>query len=174
MAVPGEFTALTPKFDHNKKTKGVKTSNFIITLNTNVRFDSGDQALEELSVPLYQMAKTVFGTSDALSQIVLFGKRGPRGAGGGFTFIPGLDSWSPELVVNFKTTAGVEIGHNSRGKRLHLHVALKIRHKSFIRLDKDEILERANRELESLGFPHPIKHLNIRVTAPTAEDYLDK
>lgn len=174
--VPGQFTALTPRFEHDKKGKNtVLVSNFLITLNTNVRFEEGDKRLEEASGPLVKMAEQVFGNSNGLREIVVFGTRGPRGAGGGFTFIPDSSvKWGIDTIADFRTTAGVEIGHNARGKRLHLHVALKIRHRSYIRLDKNKILKRANEELESLGFPYPIKHVNIRVTPPTAEDYLDK
>jgi hypothetical protein len=150
-------------------------SNFLITMNTNVRFEQDDALLEKHSEPLYGMAEALFGDGTAISRFVEFGSRGARGPGGKFTFVPTHGTiWSTESIVDYRVTVGVEVGHNVRGKRLHLHVALKIRHHSYIRLDRDKILAQANAALKARDFPFPIKHLNIRVTPPTAEDYLMK
>ena len=174
--VPGQFIKLKPKFEHNKKGEGaILVSNFLVTLNTNARMTAEDKDLEAESIPLYNMAEVVFGDGEKLAHIVDFGRRGPRGVGGKFTFINDESiNWNLDTVVDYRVTVGVEIGHNARGKRLHAHVVVKIRHKSFIRLDKDEILKRVNSYLETVGYKYPIKHINIRVTPPSAEDYLNK
>jgi hypothetical protein len=172
--IPGSFKTIKSHFGKDKKRDGIKVSNFLVTLNTNARFDATDKALEALSEPLNNMAEVLFGSSDSLRKVVLFGSRGPRGPDSKFKFVKGGPGWGPETVESFDVTAGVEIGHNARGRRLHVHVAVKIRHHSYIRLDKDRILSDANAYLASVNFAYPIKHLNIRVTPPSAEDYIDK
>lgn len=174
--VPGKFIALAPKFQHNKKAgEAILVSNFLVTFNTNIRFNDEDEILEELSRPLYRMCEVLFGDSDGLRRFVQFGRRGDRGADGKFEFI--LEDtiyWNTQNVVDFRVTASVEVGHNARGKRLHCHLAIKIRHRSHIRLDREKILRMANQYLEEVNYPYPIKHMNIRVLPLSAEDYLDK
>jgi hypothetical protein len=173
--VPGEFTRLSPRFEHDKKAEGVRASNFLVTLNTNVRFEDQDDQLETLSETLYEMADYVFSTGDKLAEITEFGIKGTA-KGGKAQFVKGFTnaSFEPPWIVSFRVQAGVEVGHNSRGKRLHMHVSVKILHKAFIRLNKDRILEKANQFLEARGFKYPIRNIHIRVTPPSAEDYLLK
>jgi hypothetical protein len=175
MSVPGQFVALAPKFTHDKKgSSAIKSSNFLITFNTNVRFAPDDRALDELSLPLYNMAECIFGDGEKLAKVVDYGLPGAR-VGGKTPFIKDPNIvWGLDTMVDYKVTAGVEIGHNARGQRLHMHVVVKLRHKSYVRLNKDAILEHANRYLKEVGFQYPIKHMNIKVTPPSAEDYLDK
>jgi hypothetical protein len=175
MAVSGGFSRIDPDLTHDKHgPMSSNVSNFLISMNTNVRIRAESADLPRLTEPLYQMCEHLFGASATVSQFVQFGRRGPMDRGKR-TFVPDPTIlWSPETVRDFKSVAGVEVGHNLRGQRLHCHCAVKIRHYSFIRLDKDKILAAANEFLESVGYPYPIVHINIRVLPPSIEDYLDK
>lgn len=170
--MPGTFETVAPRFEHDKRGDGtIRVSNFLITLNTNVRFSSDSRELEDLSEPMYRMAEMLFGDGEKIARFVIFGVKAGRGA----EFVPDPSiHWNTNTIVDYKVKAGVEIGHNKMGSRLHMHIALKIRHRSYIRLNKDLILQEANRILEMLGFPFPIKHINIRVMPGSPEDYLDK
>jgi hypothetical protein len=174
MAVPGSFQRIAPRFEHDKKgPERTKVSNYLITLNTNVRFDDKDSELERISQPLYEMAEFIFGTSEHLSEIVEFGIKGtPKG--GKTQFVRGHTAaeWDPRWIQAFRVQAGVEVGHNAKGKRLHIHISLKIVHHAFIRLNRNLILEKANQFLSQTDFKFPIKHIDIKVAPPSPEDYL--
>lgn len=174
--VKGSFEKLKPRFHHDKLGRNAMlVSNFMVTFNTNVRFNENDAELEQRSEPLYDMAQELFDGSDRMRRFVKFGTQGDKDPKTGKrTFIENDTQWDADTVVDYKITASVEVGHNSRGSRLHMHVGIKIRHHAYIRLDPDEIMEEANSYLDSVGFPYPIKHLNISVKPPSVEDYLNK
>eukprot|EP00727_Mastigamoeba_balamuthi_P004437 m51a1_g13992 hypothetical protein (248) ;mRNA; f:1056578-1057747 len=99
--VRGTFEWINPWFMHNKLGRDmILVSNFMLMMNMNVRLaGTSDAELEALSEPLYNMAQEMFD-----------------------------GTWGTELVVDYKVTASAEIGHNTRGSRLHMHVGIKIRH----------------------------------------------
>eukprot|EP00727_Mastigamoeba_balamuthi_P000691 m51a1_g10619 hypothetical protein (423) ;mRNA; r:57479-59030 len=155
--VRGTFERINPRFTHNKLGRdAILVSNFMLTMNTNVRLaGTSDAELEALSEPLYNMAQEMFDGSERLSRFVQFGTQGGRDPlTNKYVFLPDpTRTWGTELVVDYKVTASAEIGHNTRGSRLHMHVGIKIRHHSYVKLDRDLIFEEANRFLESVDYP---------------------
>ena len=171
--VQGKFKRVAPQLTYNKKGPGApKFSNFLITLNTNVRVSAnvGDEMID----PLYSAAEWLFGDADQLQDVVEFGTKGDRDPVTQKTaFLPSDKTWNTRTIDTFRTTAKVEIGHNLKGARLHLHVALKIKHRAFIRLKADVIKSKINDFLEASSYTLPIRHVHVVGKPLTAEDYLD-
>ena len=170
--VQGSFVSLP--FSHTNKrgdTPGVKrtVSNFVVTLNTNTVFPEGTELSAGLVRPLDRMAEFLFGNEDNLKLLVKFGHREAHR----FVEDPSV-LWSQELVEFFRATARVEVGHMKRGRRLHVHIALKIGHFSSIQLRPELIKEMANRYLTGLGADArlQIRYVNVRGRGPDAEDYV--
>lgn len=142
----------------DKKKMPFRVSNFLITMNTNVRFTEAT-GIEEWAPGLYQMGERLFGDSDRVGRFVTF----PEGG-----------AWDARHIVSVDSTMKVEVGHNACGQRLHLHANVKIRHKSYIRLDIPRIQIEANDFLSEMAYPFPIHHLHVKTGKPTFEDYLDE
>lgn len=174
-----KFKRIAPRFELDKKSAAaVKVSNFMITLNTNSRIgeELDNDAVEALTTPMYDMAEALFGSPRLVSRFVQFGRMSDATAAdtGKRTFEvdEGIE-FNNETIYDVNVTAGVEIGHNAMGKRLHMHIGLRVRHRSCVHLDHDKIQEMANDELERSGFMYPIQYVSIRTGKPSFEDYLD-
>lgn len=153
--VQTSFKRRVPGYHDKRGTRRKHVSVFLITLNTNIRM--GVEEARGHTDPLYDMAEGVFLPEARLKELVSF----PRGG-----------SFTDDTIESVKSDARVEIGHNNRGARLHLHVGLKIFHWSFIRLDPKRIKEMANEELTKLDSNLRIHHVNISVHKPSPKDYL--
>lgn len=135
-----------------------RVSNFLLTLNTNVRFGP-DEDLTEFTDGLYQLGQFLFGDAERAGNYVTFPKGG---------------EWDDRHIVSVDSTFKCEIGHNLRGQRLHLHGVVKIRHHSFIQLNIPLIKSLGNEFLSSISFPFPIQHINVKAGRPSFEDYIDE
>lgn len=144
---------LAPGFG-NKRLRN-RISNFLITMNTNIRVKPNIS--ESRSEDLYQMAESIFSEEDELKKIVTFPKGG---------------EWSDETIKGVDASSRVEIGHNMRGTRLHLHQSLKLRHQSYLRLDPEEIKRLANEKLREQNSTLVIYHVHISTHRPSVDDYL--
>lgn len=133
----------------------VRTSNFLITMNTNIRFDP--EEAHTYAPKLYELADGLFGSDENIRRYVKF-----------------LDGGDWSMIESMELTSKVEIGRNSRGSRLHLHVGLKIRHHSKIHLDPDHLIFDANTMLPDLDFPFPIQNIHISAHKADIMDYLMK
>lgn len=147
-----------PVGTENKKKMKFRVSNFLVTMNTNVRFESADD-IHQWTGELYKMGEHLFGDADKVGKFVTF----PHGG-----------EWDERHIVSVDSTMKVEIGHNKMGQRLHIHGTVKIRHHSFIHLDIRAIKEAANEYLTDVGYPFLIRHINVRAGRPSFEDYLDE
>lgn len=143
----------------DKKKMKFRVSNFLVTMNTNVRFTDASTGVEEWTTDLYRMGEHLFGDADRTGQYVTFPKGGV---------------WDDQHIISVHAIMKVEIGHNTMGQRLHLHASVKIRHRSFIQLDIPKIQIAGNDFLSDVAYPFPIHHINVRAGRPTFEDYLDE
>jgi hypothetical protein len=91
-----------------------------------------------------------------------------------FVTFPHGGSFDPDHIIDIKTVTGVEVGKMDRGRRLHLHVQFKIRHRTWVRLDPAAIKAEINAVLEESGYPHQIHYIHISVHRPELEDYIGK
>ena len=137
-------------------------------MNTNVRFEGSEEELRALAPTLYQMMEVVINTEENLREIIQYGEPGPGGRG----FVP-TDKDHFDKVIAFEAGGGVEVGHNKRGKRLHVHADLKIKHTTLIRIDPVKLKRLANEVLADLGFPWPIQHVNIKFHGVTPSEYIN-
>lgn len=177
--VKGKFKVIPANLGHIKAGESAHlVSNFLITMNTNVRVPANDRerVSREYIPALEEAAQRLFSDEEDLQKFVVFGRPKHKEKGGrSYGFVPDPSiQWSDDTVVNFESMAHVEVGHNKQGQRLHLHVALKIRHHSRIRIDGIRLQEMANDVLKELGFPFTIKYTHISTSPPTPEDYLTK
>lgn len=146
---------------HDKHAVGknrIHFSNFLVTFNTNARIPR--ETVEAYTEPLYQAADALFAVPDNIGHFIQFHDL--------------AGAWTPQWILNVKTLSRVEIGHMSRGSRLHLHVALKIKHRTMLNLNIPELYRSINAELERLGYPYKIEHIHVSAHRPTAEDYLNE
>ena len=100
----------------DKRKMSFRVSNFLITMNTNVRFADDLEAMGH-SGGLYTMGEAMFRDAETVGKYVLFPKGG---------------QWDGQHIVSVDSASKVEVGHNQKGRRLHLHATVKIRHHSFI------------------------------------------
>jgi hypothetical protein len=155
--VQGALVRMTPGTSNKKGPLRTRVSNFMITFNTNQRYQGEDEDFGEYSTPLYDMAEAMFGNEETLKQFVVF----PRGG-----------EWNDDNIISFRVTTRAELGHNLRGSRVHFHVGIKILHRSFIQLDPVKIKEMSNIALAAMNFRTPIRYVHISVLRPDIEDYL--
>lgn len=141
-----------------------RVSNFFITMSTNVRM-TDEEAVEHVE-GLQQMSERLFSDQTRLEGIIKY-----KTYEDDEYLTDDEASWDRDIISS-EVISKVEVGHMKQGSRLHLHVGLKIWHKSYISLDRAKMLEDANECLEGIGYPYPIKYLNIKVKQPTTEDYL--
>lgn len=151
--------------------KDIKHSNFLITLNTNIRFakDLNDNEINEFVNPLNDMVDAVLGNEENVKKYILFGK---SGAGRGSFVVDNTIVWNDDIIKEYMINARAEVGKNKRGSRLHMHIALGIIHSSYIRFDKDLFLEEVNDYLKSIDYPYPICYINISTGNLTPQEYV--
>lgn len=170
-------------------------SNFLITLNTNVRFEDSDADLTEYAQTFGEAVEIVCANFD---RYIMF-RKVDHDDGDRPVFAdpePLVDSHGepvyaksgkqklkypeaddmfynadtvPKILVDIKPEKGV----NARGQRLHVHLAARIKHKGYIWIRRDEFLESVNRALASKDFPWPVKHMDIKVHDMHVVDYLE-
>jgi len=129
----------------------------------------GEDEAEDSAEPLIHMAEALFARPESLAELVVF-KHYDEGG----TLVEDPDTtWNDQTIISSRAVAKVEVGHMKKGSRLHLHVALKIWHRSWISLKRQEMMDAMNEYLTSNGYPYPIVYLHITVRGPSAEDYLE-
>jgi hypothetical protein len=159
--IKSSYERLGPNISHNKKgSERVRVSNFFITMNTNKWFKPVDVSENVDIEPLYTAAEKLFVHDADIKQFVVFKD--------------GLGAWDPRFIMSVSTQTKVELGQGKHGSRLHVHIGLKIRHKSFLELNIALIKERMNEELKKLGYGYPMHHIDVKVHRPSMEDYLYK
>jgi hypothetical protein len=160
--VPVSVTALPfhmPQRSNKGRLKS-RVSNFHITLNTNVRIDGSKEEIRPLVDQLQKCANVCFGQEAHFTRFVTFPKGG---------------QWDDEHVIGLDVTTGVEIGKDdAHGRRLHLHVQFKIRHRSYVKLDFQAIKDEMNGILEEEEFPHRIAYVHVTCHKPELADYIGK
>lgn len=152
-----KISSTTMPFQRGHDKRKVHYSNFMITFPTNVRVS--DEDAEELAPKFYEVAHRMFDDEENLKRYVTFPKGG---------------QWDDESIISVRNVYKVEVGHDKKGSRLHLHVGVSIKHNSFIQLDPDLLYFDINSEFENDGIWTPIQYVNIKVKPPSIEDYLDK
>lgn len=143
-------------------------SDYLITMSTNVVMS--EEEAEKHSEPLLDMSEHVFGKTMELAKIVEFLSYGDDGKSSSLE--PDDSIEYGDAIKSVDVSAKAEVGYLKAGSRLHLHVSLKIWHTGYISLRREEMLQNVNEYLESIGFPHPIKYMNIGVKRPSSLDYL--
>ena len=136
------------------RSKKIRTSNFLITFNTNIRF-TNEEAIE-YAPKLYELAEALFGSDENMRNAIKF-----------------LDGKDYDAIESVKVTSKVEVGQNSLGSRLHLHVGLKIRHNSKIHIDVDRLYFDSNTFLENNDFPFPIVNIHVSAHKADVQDYIE-
>jgi hypothetical protein len=170
-------------------------SNFLLTLNTNVRFEESDETITRYAEEFAMGVEVVCNNFD---KYIMF-RRVDHMEDGRVVFAdpePLLDEhgtpvysktgkqvmkqpesedlfYSSETVPKILIDVKPEKGVNSRGQRLHVHIAVRIQHKGYIWVRKDAFFKAVNRTLAARGFPFPVKHFTIRVHQMSAMDYLE-
>lgn len=170
-------------------------SNFLITLNTNVRFEDNDSDLTEYAKTFGMCVEIVCNNfnryimfrkvDDDSGDRVVFADPEPMVDSHGEPVLnkngkqkmkyPEADDMFygaetvPKILIDIKPEKGV----NARGQRLHVHIAARIKHKGYIWIRRDEFLKSVNDTLKSHDFPWPVKHIDIKVHDMTVVDYLD-
>lgn len=171
--VPVSFTSVEPNFESAADKHGAGRrhfSNFLVTLNTNHSFeDESVEQLTEMARTMTRAAQATFGDSRGLRRFVEFyNVTGPRQ----------LDRvhdipWNRDTIASVSVRCRTEIGSNRRGKRLHTHLAIKIVHYTYIRLDPQAMKTAMSETLQGMDFPYPIKYCNVRSHGMTPDDYLN-
>lgn len=171
-------------------------SNFLITLNTNVRFEESDADLTEYAQTFGRSVEIVCNN---FNRYIMFRKVDHVSEDGRATFAdpePAVDEHGgpiynqngkqkmtypesedtfysadtvPKIMVDIKPEKGV----NSKGQRLHVHIAARIKHKGYIWIRRDAFLKGVNDSLQAQGFPWPVKHMDIKVHDMNVLDYLE-
>lgn len=137
-----------------------RVSNFHVTLNTNIRIDEDLTPESRLVRVLQDTANQVFGEEGHFTNFVQFPKGG---------------MWNVENIIGLDVVTGVEVGtDDAHGRRLHLHVQFKVRHRSYLRLDGEKIKSEMNIMLNRNAYPHPIAYVHITVHKPELIDYIGK
>lgn len=140
-------------------------SSFLITMNTNMRLS--DDLAVAYAPDLAAVATRLFRDEVDIRKYVRF----YRYAHG--TATPDYDTtWSDDTVISYGVISSVEVGHMKTGSRLHLHVGVKIWHRSAVRLDIEAIKQAANDVLDEGGSGLKIHYIHVTAHAPTLEDYL--
>ena len=179
--VPISIRVVPFSAEDKKGPKAYRFSNFNITMNTNRRFDEGAGEMTDHAATLSHAAETVCDNIDrhlffrGLAHPVRDGEApvfAEPAEGEPYSRDPDL-TWNVDNIPGVKVVVRSEIGHNARGKRLHVHVALKIKHVSYMWLDKDSFLDSMNVTLGQLGFDFPIKYIHVQARPMSPEDYLD-
>ena len=147
-------------------------SNFLVTLNTNVSMPKEDPDKDDRVEKLYKAADSIFSDTDQVGHLVEFLTKIPYNAPEGQGRLVNKGAWDDAHVRSVNSRSKVEISKNRTGNRLHLHIAVTIKHKDYIRLIPEAVKSAVNRELERLGFPYPIAHVDISVGRMSNEQYL--
>lgn len=150
----------------NKKPTGIKHSNFLITINSNIKTTSSAQA----DAIAGMMRDIINGTGEMFSRenfplMLKF-------------LVPG---GNPSQIDKTELSFGLEVG--KKEKRPHAHINLRIQHHTRIHLDHSYIktffTEELNKRLVAAGMPK-LKgsvYVNIRHTGnhtANAEEYIKK
>lgn len=141
---------------HQRERQRFKFSNFLVTINTNVRPQS-QEAIDSLA-PTFADTLRYLLSHEGLSRIISFGKAG--------------DDYYSGALDNVDAKFNMEVGENTKGGRLHSHITIFIKHHSFIRLVTSEI---QNIVQEHMELPHK-PHVDIRIIRgnENALEYLQK
>ena len=143
----------------------LRTSEYFITMSTNVRFDAPPSEVKAYADRLIEGIVPVFSTDENLRQFVKFPvtKEGVVGR------------WEPGFIESVKVTMHAEIGLDAKhGRRLHAHVLFKVIHRCRTRLDYIALKGLINRSLEKLHFQWPVRYMHCRLINNAAEDYMHK
>ena len=158
------FVATSPVEDEPRR-KGQRESAFMITINPQKSWQSERQAgFQEMQTRLKALSnyllrkKTILSLLQFPKEEVKDGVKIPRQV-----LLGRIDEISKDRV------ASCEWG--SKQGRLHVHIYLAIKHRSFIRLDVAKIREIA---ATLLKVPAEGLHLDIQASSPSLRDYVMK
>lgn len=167
---PFIFKGLPQPTKRAPKEKGEKVyfSNFMITLNTNIRPKTEEQVYDILHY-LEQVPPVVFSYSN-IENTLLDEFRWISYKNREKEILPK----DPSKIKQLKVVYRVEIGTGLKGGREHLHVGLNVQHTGLLQVNREEVMRQVNEYLTELNSPYKIKYCNISIERPKAKDYLSK
>lgn len=129
------------------KATGIKKSSFLVTINPNIRPTSLDHATK-ISDCLGKAVQKLL-THESLKQII--------------TFLTPGHYYSTKYILDIKADFVIELGQKAKGRRVHAHVYLKIKHLSKIRLAPRTIKSIVKTAMEPDCIANP--YINIKAIA---------
>lgn len=166
-----ELPFVPPK-DSTPKHKEVLYSNFLLTLNTNIRVEP--EKLDESVKMLYAMGRNLMFEEGGVERFVKMGEK-PADVDRKNKHVFRENSalkYEDVMMEAPKIKSRVEIGQNARGKRLHMHFYIGMVHKKYMQLNRDKILQYANDFLRKEKSDLRIYHIDIKGTPLTLEEYV--
>lgn len=152
MPIGFEFEELPFGTTNKRGESRIRFSNFMITMNTNVRMS--DAQAVEMGQDLYKAIRRVFPDQEGVERFIDWKTGGPAD------------------IERIKVTSKGEVGHNSKGSRLHFHVGVKIAHRAKIQLKIPDIEQSVNAVLRELGAPYLVLNTHVSVFRSEISDYL--
>lgn len=133
-----------------------RQSKFHVIANTNIRPKTTETAKEYARI-LENVAEPLLSDSDVIGRFMLL-----------------LDGaqWSPDVITSIECTHGVELGQLPKGRRIHMHIVLDIKHYSKLRVDPKKFKEVFNEFLQ--GEPLSISYVHVTVEKNSMTDYAMK
>jgi len=141
-------------------------SNFLITINTNVK-PKTEEEFNEVQEAFEDFLTWLFHKEHADERLFKFINLPSRG-------IKGKKSDFPEKFKRIDSETVIELGQSRRGGRIHSHTLLEVTHKSGIQIDAELIKKEAEEHLGDLvkGVYVNVKFING--TAKTILSYIRK
>jgi hypothetical protein len=123
-------------------------SGYLITISTNVR-PKNDREAEEVSDCLRDTLEELL-EAEGLREVIDFRKRGHK--------------FTSDFVDDVNSEFVIEIGRMPRGRRVHAHVLIMIKHRSNLRLDYTKLRNFINRALGDGRCSQFVKaYVNVRL-----------
>lgn len=135
----------------------VRHSNFLVTINTNVRPTADD--IDDLASSL-DGAIQEFLTPDGLRQTINVLEPNVR-----------LNRAS---VRDVEAEYAIEVGEKAKGGRVHAHCIIKVSHTTKIRMDGKKITELITSQMDSSAVKNVYVNIKLLNTGAYAEDYIRK
>jgi hypothetical protein len=133
-------------------------SSFLVTTNTNYR-PSTDAESYEMGAKLEAALKEAF-TQKGFAHFVKFLEPG--------------HSWTPQFIKDVNVKFAVELGHDQRGRRIHAHSLIHIKHRSKIRIDTGKLKSLLTELMGDAKMKNMYINVRIVTTDRNLEEYLSK